>query len=66
MVVAAVAFVDMDAAGFDLGQRRPVRQLRPQSVAVEKIAVQRLGVQHKLAALGLGGRGRQSPANLGA
>ena len=37
MVLAAVAFVDPDAAGFDLGQRRPVRQLWPQSVAVEKL-----------------------------
>jgi hypothetical protein len=30
----------------------------PQSVTVEGIAVQCLGVQHKLAAFGLGGRGR--------
>ena len=31
---------------------------RPQGVAVERIAVQRLGVQHELAALGLGRRRR--------
>jgi hypothetical protein len=53
MVVAAVAFVDVDAAGFDLGQRRPVRQLRPQSVAVKKIAAQRLGVKLNWLPLGL-------------
>jgi len=56
MVVAAVAFVDVDAAGFDLGQCRPIRQLRPQSVAVEGIVGRRFGLQHKLAALGLGDR----------
>jgi hypothetical protein len=32
-------------------------------VAVEKIAVQHLGMQHKLAAIALGGPGRQSRAN---
>ena len=47
MVVAAVAFVDVDAAGFDLGQHRPVRKLRLQSVAVEGIVVRRFGLQHK-------------------
>ena len=35
-------FLGVDAAGFDLGQRGPVRQLRPQSLVIEKIAVQRL------------------------
>jgi len=59
-------FLGVDAAGFDLGQRGPVRQLRPQSLVIEKIAVQRLGVQPKLAAFGLGGQGRQSRANLAA
>jgi hypothetical protein len=55
MVVAAVAFVDVDAAGFDPGQRRPTRQLRPQSVAVEGIAAPCLAAQ--IGRPGLGGRG---------
>ena len=59
MDLAVVVFVKVDAAEFDLGQPRPVRQC----VAVEKIAVQHLGMQHKLAAIALGGPGRQSRAN---
>ena len=62
MVVAAVAFVDLGAAGFDLGN---AVQFGNYGLRVWR-AVQRLGVQHKLAALGLGGRGRQSRVNLGA
>ena len=66
MVVAVVAFIDVDAAGFDLGQRRPIRQLRPRSVAVEGIVVRRLGLQHQLAApafarAGFWACGRESP-----
>jgi hypothetical protein len=57
MVVTAVAFVDVDSAGFDPGQRLQFGNYRPQSVAVKGIVVQRLGMQHKLAASGLGGRG---------
>jgi hypothetical protein len=44
------------AAGLDLGQRFQLGDDRPQSV-VKRIAVQCLGVRHKLAAFGLGGRG---------
>jgi hypothetical protein len=33
MVVAAVAFVDVDAAGFDLGQRFQLGDDRPQGAA---------------------------------
>ncbi len=40
------------------GQRFQLGDHRRQSVTVERIAVQGLGMQHKLAALGLGGRGR--------
>ena len=43
----------MDAPGLDRGQRLLLRDDRPQSVAVEGIAVQCLGVQNKLAAFGL-------------
>jgi hypothetical protein len=57
VVVAAIAFVDVDAAGLDPGQRLQLRDHRSQGVAVKGIAVQPLGVQHKLAAFGFGGRG---------
>ena len=50
--MAAVPFVDVDAAGFDPGQRLQPGDDRPQRVAVEGGAVQRLGVEHELAALG--------------
>src|SRR5215469_18723710 len=50
VVVAAIAFVDVDATGLDPGQRFQFRDDRPQSVAVEGIAVQCLGVQYKLTA----------------
>ena len=56
VVVAAIAFVDVNAAGLDPGQRLQLGDHRPQSVAIKGIAVQRLGVQHKLTAFGLGGR----------
>ena len=57
-VVAAVTFVDVNAAGLDPGQRLQLGDDRPQSVAIKQIAVQGLGVQHKLAAFGFGDRGR--------
>ena len=57
VVVAAIAFVDMDAAGLDPGQLFELGDHRTQGVAVKRVAVQRLGVQHKLAAFGLGRRG---------
>ena len=56
--VAAIAFVDVDAAGLDPGQRFQFGDHRSQSVAVKGIAVQCLGMQHKLAAFGFAGRGR--------
>ena len=52
MVVAAIALVDMDAAGLDAGELLEVGDDGPQRVAVEGIAVQRLGMEHELAALG--------------
>jgi hypothetical protein len=55
--VAAIAFIDVDAAGLDPGQRFQLGDHRRQSVTVERVAVQRFGVQHKLAVFGLGGRG---------
>jgi hypothetical protein len=48
----------VDAAGLDPGQRFQLGDHRPQSVAIKGVAMQCLGVQHKLAAFGLGGRGR--------
>ena len=57
VIVAAIALVDMDAAGLDAGQLLQLGDDRPQRVAVERIAVQGLGVQHELAAFGLGRRG---------
>ena len=47
----------MDAAGLYAGLLFRFGDDRPQRVAVERIAVQCLGVQHKLAAFGLGRRG---------
>jgi len=57
LVVAAVALVDVDATGLDPGQFFEINDDRPQGVSVKGVAVQRLGVQHELAALGLGCRG---------
>ena len=54
VVVAAIALVDMDAAGLDPGELFEIGDDRPQRVAVKRIAVQRLGMEHELAALGLG------------
>jgi hypothetical protein len=45
VIVAAIAFVDVDAAGLDPGQFFEVGDDRPQGVAVERVAVQCLGVQ---------------------
>ena len=50
VVMAAIALVDMDAAGLDPGQLLQFGDDRPQGVAVERVAMQRLGVQHELAA----------------
>src|SRR5262249_8179118 len=58
VVVAAIAFVDIDAPGLDPGQRFQLVDHWPQSVAVEGTTVQCLGVQHELTAFGPAGRGR--------
>jgi hypothetical protein len=52
VIVAAVALVDVDAAHRDAGERLQIGDDRTERVAVIGIAVQRLGVQHELAALG--------------
>src|SRR5262249_39473473 len=57
VVVAAITLVDVDATGLDPGQRFQLGNYRPPGGAVEGIAV-RFGVQHKLAAFRLAGRGR--------
>jgi hypothetical protein len=56
MIVAAITFVDMDAAGLDPGQRFELGDHRSQGMAVKRVAVQGLGVQHELPALGPGRR----------
>jgi hypothetical protein len=57
MVVVAIAFVDMDAVDLDTGELYEVSDDGAKRVAVEGIAVQGLGVQHELPALGSGHRG---------
>ena len=58
MGVLAIALVDMDAADFEAGQFLHLGDNRAEGVTVIGVAVQRLGVEHELAALGLGnGRG---------
>jgi hypothetical protein len=54
VVVAAIAFVAVNATGLDPGQRFQFRDNRPQSVTIEGVAVQCLGVQYKLTAFGAG------------
>lgn len=56
VIVPAIALVDRDAADFDPRQSFHIGDDRPERVAVERIAVQRLGVEHELAALGRGDR----------
>jgi hypothetical protein len=53
VVVAAIALVDVDASDLDAGVPLDVGDGAAQRMAVEGIAVQRLGVQDELAALGL-------------
>ena len=57
VIVAAITLVDMDAAGLNAGLLLQLGDDRPQRVAVERVAMQGFGVQHKLAAFGLGRRG---------
>ena len=54
VVVAAVALVDVDAPNLDAGQLLHLGDNGAEGVAVVGIAVQRLGVEHELATLGLG------------
>jgi len=58
VVVAAIALVDVDAPGLDAGHRLHVFDHRSERMAVEGVAVQRLGVEHELTALGRGCRRR--------
>ena len=53
VIVTAIALVDVDAARLDAEEPCHVSEDRAERVAVEGIAVQRLGMQHELAALGL-------------
>ena len=50
MIVPAIALVDVSAPDLDAGQRRGRREHRSECVAVVRIAVQGLGVQHELTA----------------
>src|SRR5438270_14037307 len=52
VIVAAITLVDMDATGLNAGLLLQLGDDRPQRVAVERVAMQDFGVQHKLA-LGL-------------
>jgi hypothetical protein len=54
MVVAAIALVDVDTGDLDAGELLGVGDDGPKRMAVEGIAVQRLGVQGELTALGFG------------
>ncbi len=56
MFVAAIALVDMDAAGLDTREPFQVLDHRLERVAIIGVAVQRLGVERELAALGRGHR----------
>ena len=51
MVVAAIALIDVDAAG-DAGQLFQIGDDGPQRMAVIWVAVKRLGMEDELAALG--------------
>lgn len=65
MVVAAIALVNVDALGLDADEVGEIGDDRPQGVAIPRvkpegrlrIAVEGLGVEHELAALGGGDRG---------
>src|SRR5438045_9046722 len=57
VIVAAITLVDMDAASLNAGLLLQLGDHRPQRVAVERIAMQGFGVQHKLADFWLRRRG---------
>src|SRR5579883_2476262 len=52
VVMAAITLVDMNAAGLDAGEFLHVLDHRSERMAVERVAVQRFGVEHELAAPG--------------
>src|SRR5207237_10073865 len=52
VIVTAVPLVDMDAAGLDAGLLLQFGDDRSQRMAVKRVSMQRLGVQHELAAFG--------------
>ena len=58
VIVAAISLVDMNAACLDAGLLLQFGYHRPQCMAVKRAAMQRLGVQHELAAFGFRRRGR--------
>src|SRR5204862_682371 len=57
VIVTAVPLVDMDAAGLDAGLLLHFGDDTSQRMAVKRVAMQRLGVQHELAAFGFCRRG---------
>src|SRR5437660_1925122 len=63
IVVAAIALVAVDAANRDTCKLFEIGDDGAQSVAIGRVAVQRLGVKHELAALGRGDRSGCSEAS---
>ena len=57
MVVASITLVEVDAAGLDAGELLHLGNDGAECMAVVRVAVQRLGMEHELAALGFGHRG---------
>src|SRR5882762_8527137 len=57
VIVTSVPLVDMDAASLDAGLLLQFGDDRSQRMAVKRVAMQRLGVQHELAAFGFCRRG---------
>ena len=60
MIVATIALVDVNAARLDAEEPRHLGEDRAERMPVEGVAMLRLGVQHELAALGLGHRRRDA------
>src|SRR5437764_3963127 len=61
VIVTSVPLVDMDAASLDAGLLLQFGDDRSQRMAVKRVAMQRLGVQHELAAVGFWRRGGDRP-----
>jgi hypothetical protein len=51
MVVAAISFVDVDAASLDAGELLHISDHGAERVPVEGIAMQGIGMEHELSAL---------------